>query len=432
MTAGAIKPAMNEAQTRHTGGMFYGWVVVASAAVGLFLGFVPIIGFTFSVFFKAIATEFHWNRSEISLGFSLSLLVLSIALPFSGKLVDKYGARRVIVPGAVLFGLGLMAFTLLTNHLWQFYLTYLFIGLVGSGTAPIPYYKVISCWFDRRRGLALGVAMGGAGLGSSLMPYLAHSIIASSGWRTAYLVIGIIVIVVTVPVVALFMKERPAMKGLRTDGETGQPMRTTQEREAQGMSAVEARHTGTFWLMCTSFFLMSITLGGCMIHMVPMLTDRGISGNAAAIAASVLGAATLLGRVGTGYLLDRFAPNLVAMTLFLLSAVGIALLWSGTAGNLAFVAAFLVGMGMGAEGDIMAYMVGRYFGVRNFGEIYGVCLTIYTIGAIIGPMVMAAGFDTTHSYKIVMGPFFVATIVAALLMKQLGPFKVWQAAAKSA
>jgi len=120
------------------------------------------------------------------------------------------------------------------------------------------------------------------------------------------------------------------------------------------------------------------------------------------------------------------------MTLFLLSAVGIALLWSGTAGNLAFVAAFLVGMGMGAEGDIMAYMVGRYFGVRSFGEIYGVCLTIYTIGAIIGPMVMAAGFDTTHSYKIVMGPFFAATIVAALLMKQLGPFKVWQAAAKSA
>ncbi len=432
MTQGAIKFAMNHGQAKPSGGFFYGWVVVAAAAVGLFLGFVPIIGFTFSVFFKAIATEFHWNRSEISLGFSLSLLVLSIALPISGKLVDRFGARRVIVPGAVLFGLGLMAFTLLTNHLWQFYLTYLFIGLVGSGTAPIPYYKVISCWFNRRRGLALGIAMGGAGLGSSLMPYLAHSLIASSGWRTAYLVIGVIVVVVTVPVVALFLKERPAMKGQLADGESESNARAATAAEAEGMTAAEARHSGTFWLMCTSFFLMSVTLGGCLIHMVPLLTDRGISGNAAAAAASVLGAATLLGRVGTGYLLDRFAPHLVAMTLFLLSSVGITLLWSGTAGNLAFLAAFLVGMGMGAEGDIMAYMVGRYFGVRFFGEIYGVCLTIYTIGAIIGPMLMAAGFDTTHSYRTVLGPFVIATIIAALLMKQLGPLRVWETTAKSA
>ena len=422
---------MSDAGSHKSGGLFYGWVVVAAAAVGLFLGFVPILGFTFSVFFKAVATEFHWNRSEISLGFSLSLLALSLALPFSGKMVDKLGARRVIIPGAVLFGLGLMAFILLTNRLWQFYLTYVFIGFVGSGTASIPYNKVISCWFDRRRGLALGVAMGGAGLGSSLMPYLAHSLIVSSGWRMAYFVIGLIVIVITVPVVALFLKERPSSRELQADGEAPSE-EPTLPKDLQGVTAAEARHSSTFWLMCTSFFLMSVTLCGCMIHMVPMLTDRGISGNAAALAASVLGAATLLGRVGTGYLLDRFAAIWVAIILFSLAAAGIALLWSGINGAGAFLAAFLVGMGMGAEGDIMAYMVSRYFGMRSFGEIYGWCLTIYTLGAIIGPMVMAAGFDTTHSYNIVMGPFFVASIVAALLMKQLGPYQVWQAATKSA
>jgi MFS family permease len=406
--------------------MFYGWAVVSAAAVGLFLGFVPIIGFTFSVFFNAIASEFHWNRSEISLGFSFSLLALSIALPISGKLVDRIGARRVIVPGAVLFGLGLMAFTLLTNRLWQFYLTYLFIGIVGSGTAPTPYYKVISCWFERQRGLALGIAMGGAGLGSSLMPYLAHSLIQSSGWRTAYLVVGVMVIAITVPVVSAFLVENPTQKGLHADAVTG---RTSTDNYAEGVTAIEARHSSSFWLMCGSFFLMSVTLNGCLIHMVPMLTDLGISSNRAAIAASILGAATLVGRVGTGYLLDRLAPNWVAMVLFLLSAAGMALLWSGIAGSPAFVAAFLVGMGLGAEGDIMAYMVSRYFGVRSFGEIYGLCLTIYTVGAIIGPMVMAVGFDSTHSYHVILGPFFFAALVAALLIRQLGAYQKWQVAA---
>jgi MFS family permease len=274
--------------------------------------------------------------------------------------------------------------------------------------------------------------MGGAGLGSSLLPYFAHSLIVSSGWRTAYLVIGVVIIAVTVPVVALLLKERPEIKGQFPDGASAAQAQVAKSRDAQGYTAREARHSGTFWLMCTSFFLMSVALNGCMIHMVPLLTDRGISGNAAALAASVLGAATLLGRVGTGYLLDKLSANLVAMTLFCLSAVGIALLWSGTAGNPAFVAAFLVGMGIGAEGDIMAYMVSRYFGVRFFGEIYGFCLTIYTIGAIIGPMVMAAGFDTTHSYRIVLGPFIFATLAAAVLMKLLGPYSTWHAAVKQA
>ncbi len=419
-----MRSSMNNTGKREP--VFFGWAVVSAAAIGLFLGFVPIIGFTFSVFFKPIANEFHWSRSQISLGFSISLLALSIALPISGKLVDKVGARRVIVPGAVLFGLGLMAFTLLTNQLWQFYLTYLFIGVVGSGTAPTPYYKVISCWFDRRRGLALGIAMGGAGLGSSLLPYLAHSVIQSFGWREAYLVVGILVIVITVPVVAALLVERPALKGLNPEAAANAG---SAKITADGMTASEARHSGTFWLMCGSFFLMSITLNGCLIHMVPMLTDLGITSSRAALAASILGAATLAGRVGTGFLLDRLPANWVAMVLFSLAAAGMALLWTGLAGTPAFVAAFLVGMGLGAEGDIMAYMVSRYFGVRSFGEIYGLCLTIYTVGAIIGPMVMAIGFDNTRSYHVVLGPFFVAALIAAMLIRQLSPYHHWQVAA---
>src|SRR5262249_40683846 len=149
---------------------FHGWYIVAVAAAGLFMGYVPIIGFSFSVFFKSLSQEFHWSRAEISLGFSLSLLVLSASLPIVGRLVDKFGARKIILPSAFLFGLGLISFYFLTARLWYFYAIYVFLGIVGGGTAAVAYYKVLSHWFDRRRGLALGIAMAGAGVGFFLMP----------------------------------------------------------------------------------------------------------------------------------------------------------------------------------------------------------------------------------------------------------------------
>src|SRR5262249_48639084 len=150
-----------------------------------------------------------------------------------------------------------------------------------------------------------------------------------------------------------------------------------------------------FWLMCASLFLVSVSLNGCLIHFVPLLTDRGMSNQSAALAASLLGGATLLGRVGTGFLLDRFFAIKVAVCFFLVAALGILMLWAGVAGALSFVAAVLLGVGIGAEGDIMPYIVGRYFGLVAFGEIFSYVLAIYTLGAVFGPLLMGAGFDST-------------------------------------
>ncbi len=147
-----------------SGTVFHGWWVVLVAAIGLSMGYGPIITFTFGVFFKPLSQEFGWNRAQVSLAFSLSLLVMSIAFPFVGRLVDRFGARRVIVPSVLLFGFGLISFSLLSARLWHLYAIYLVLGVVGGGTAPVPYSNVISHWFDKRRGLALGLAMVGLGL----------------------------------------------------------------------------------------------------------------------------------------------------------------------------------------------------------------------------------------------------------------------------
>ena len=391
------------------------------------MGYVPVIGFSFSVFFKPISEEFHWSRAEISLGFSLSLLVLSAALPVVGRLVDRFGARKVIVPAALLFGLGLASFYFLSGRLWQYYAIYIFLGLAGSGTAAVPYYKVISNWFDKKRGRALGLTMGGAGLGFLVMPSLSYALIARLGWRVAYVLIGMLVIVVTVPVVGFLLKEKPQDAGLLPDGETGSHSNALSAKMAgDGLSGREAWRSITFWIMCSALFLVSVSLNGCLIHLVPLLTDRGVSPQSAAFAASLLGGATLLGRVATGFLLDRFFAATVAVSFFCLGALGIFMLWVGAAGPLSFLTAVLLGIGIGAEGDVMAYLVSRYFGLKAFGEIYAYVLAIYTLGAVAGPLLMGLSFDSSGSYQSALIPFLFLTLAGAFLMTRLGPYRTWE------
>jgi MFS family permease len=325
------------------------------------------------------------------------------------------------------FGLGLISFYFLSASLWHFYAIYLALGVVGGGTTPVSYSKVISHWFDKKRGLALGLTLAGVGLGTLIMPPLAQALITVVGWRGAYVILGLMVIGVTIPVVGLFLKETPQMMGLWPDGETVVHTRTAKpSSQEQGMSCREAWHTGTFWLMVSAFFLMAMSINGCILHLVPMLTDRGLSAQSAAFAASLFGGALLVGRVGAGYLLDRFFAPYVAACFFCGPTLGIFLLWSGVAGGLAFVAAVLVGLGLGAEVDLIAYLVSRYFGLRAFGEIYGYVFAVFALGGGIGPLLMGGGFDATGSYSLVLGGFAVVTLTATGLMTRLGPYRIWE------
>jgi MFS family permease len=414
--------------TREAGGSFlYGWWIVFVAAVGLFMGYGPVVTFTFGVFLRTLNQEFGWSRGDISQAFSISLFVMSLVFPLVGRLVDRFGARRVIIPSILLFGLGLMSLSLLSGNIWQFYAVYILLGLVGGGTAPVPYSNVLSHWFDKRRGLALGLAMVGLGLGAFVTPSLAQMLIVAYGWRHAYVIFGLMVVIFTVPMVGLFLKETPEMVGLRADGKTAAIKRPQPSTQKVGLSAREARQTQTFWVLVGAFFLMSASVHGCLIHLVALLTDRGISPQLAAAATSLFGAALLFGRVGAGYLLDHFFASSVALFFFCGAALGFLLLWGGVTGTAAFIAAFLVGLGMGAEGDIIAYLISRYFGLRAFGEIYGYAFGAFTLGGVFGPLLMGKGFDTTGSYGLGLGVSVVATLIAAGLMTRLGPYRTWEA-----
>ena len=407
--------------------VYRGWWVVLVSGIGLMLHYGPVISGTFGVFLKPLSEEFGWSRAEISLGFSLSTLVLSAALPIVGRLLDRFGARRVIVPSLLLFGLGVAPFRILLPELWHFYAIYALLGVVGSGTTPVTFSKVISQWFDRRRGIALALIATGSSLGAFILPPFAQALLDAVGWRQAYFLLGLLVIAVTVPAVGLFLRDTPQMAGPPPDGERESPgAASAPPVHEQGLSNREAWRSGTFWLIVVAFFLMSVSFHGCFIHLVPMLTDRGVPGRQAVLAISLLAVGSMTGRLCAGYLLDRFFGPPIAIALFGLATTGILLLWTGLGSGWAFLAATLLGVGMGAEGDIVPYLLSRYFGLRAFGEIYGYAFTAFVLGAVIGPLVMAASFDFTGSYRLVLGVFVASTLTATWLMTRLGSYPGWE------
>ena len=402
--------------------IFYGWVIVFTAAIGLMLGYAPVFVYSFSVFIKSLAQDFHSSRTSITLAFTLANLMQSVGAPLIGRLVDRFGAHKVVVPSTVIFGLVLISFKYSSTSLWHLYAFFILIGLIGVGTAPVPYGIVVSRWFDTRRGLALGLMMMGLSSGAILLPLIAQRLIVLFGWRTAYAIIGFAVLAISVPVVGTLLKDSPDKMGLQPDGEPDLNTGSQQQKNEQGMTWSAARRQPTFWLLASAFFLLGASVHACVIHLVPMLTDHGISLQRAAFASSLLGVALLIGRVFTGYFLDRFFGPYVAMLLFSGVAVGISLLWSGVGGSFPLLAAFLVGLGMGAEADIIAYLTSRYFGLRSFGVIYGFLFATFTLAGALGPVLMGVGFDRLGSYRAPLLFFLAATLVATALLTRLGPY----------
>lgn len=403
--------------------VFYGWRIVFVAALGLCLGGPPIAVFSFSIFFKSLVHEFHASRAAISFAFTLHNVIGAMCAPLVGRLIDRFGARRVILPATATFALILISGRALGISIWQFYLFYAALGFMGIGASPIPYGVVVSHWFNRRRGLALGFMMLGVGLGAILAPLLAQRLIAAFGWRMAYVIFGFIILLIPLPVLAALLENDPAQRGLSPDGVQPRQGASERQSEIQGLTWHEIWHSPTFWLLICAFSLTGASVHAGVLHMQPLLIDRGLSPERAAVAISVIGLSLLAGRLGSGYLLDRiFAPR-VAIFFFGASALGMVTLWLGSTGNVALAAAFLVGLGMGAESDIIAYLISRYFGLRAFGTAFGHCFGAFMLAGAIGTLLMGAGYDWTHSYKVPLAWFFAAMVVALGLLLCLGQYR---------
>jgi MFS family permease len=388
------------------------WLVVAASTVGLFFHFGSLLVNAFGVMLTTLAGELQWSRGEVSFGFTLATLTAMLTMPLTGWLADRVGSRIPTLACVAAFGLLYGSLTLLTPRLWHFYALMLALGMVGPGTSMVTHASLISRWFTGRRGLALGVAMCGTAFGGVVWPSATQGLLDTVGWRNTYLVSGGGVLLVALPLLFLWLRE-PADRAIGSArGESDTPV--------SGLTRGEALRSGMLWLMLIAFFVISMSIHACMIHLVPMLTDRGMTATSAALAGSLMGAAGMAGRLGTGYLLDLVPVQRVPAAAFGLVACGIFLLFGGATGAGAHVAALLVGFGYGAESAAIPYLVSRYFGLRAFAELYSYLFVTVPLGGALGPVLMGVGFDRFGSYQLALLLCGVATIAAALALLRLG------------
>jgi MFS family permease len=383
------------------------WRVVLAAYFGVMVSFGSLLVFTFSIFLKPVTEEFRWSREAASAGFGLAALTVALCSPVLGHLLDRYGPRRIILPCMTVFGLAFASLGLMTASLAHFYATFVVMGVVGNGTTQMGYSRAVSTWFDRRRGLALALVMAGTGTGAMVFPTLAQWLIDVYGWRKAYFCLGAVVLAAGIPLTALFVRERP-----RTVSATALEQR-------EGATVKAGLQSASFWVIVGTLFLGSISVNGAITHLSPLLTDRGVGAGSAAMAASVLGLASFCGRLGTGFLLDRFFGPRVGFGLAVLMACGIALLANAHSAGAGILAAALIGFGLGGEADVTPYLLTRYFGLRSFSTLYGFTWTAYAIAGAIGPVIMGRAFDMTGSYASLLGGLAAATLGSALLFLKL-------------
>ncbi len=404
--------------------IFYGWKIVGtsilgySAAPGQFA--VGILG----VFVIPLQAEFGWSRTEIFLSITFVTLAQAIFTPVLGRLVDNYGSKKVMMPSIFAFGLLLGGIPLLVGDLKDFYLFYAIIGVICGGAAAVPYLRLAGAWFKKRRGLAFGLVMSGGGLGFAYTPPLVQYMVDNHGWRSGYYALAAILVFLILPLIQIFIRDHPKDLGLLPDGDSVDiDEAVVVAEEEKKITLVELLRSPLFYQLFVTFLLLTFCLYGLFSNLVPMLLDRGMDTTKAALAASTVGMTIIVSRIVIGFSLDKFFAPRVGAICFILSAIGTAMLAFGAVGPAVFLAAIFFGLSIGAELDLLAYLITRYFGLNSFGLVYGMLFAAFLGGVSLGPVVYGRLFDFYGSYVQILSACSVFLVLIAVSMMFLPKYK---------
>lgn len=406
---------------------FYGWWIVIGSVLSLALGY-SVISMSFGTFIKAFEGSFGWTRGEISFGSTVIGITAIIFFPYVGSLVDKYGVKRVMVPSTIAFAVTIAAMSQLTANIWHLYGMCVLIPILGAGTAPLTYSRIIVSWFNKKRGLALGIGLAGVGLGTTLVPIIASTVMSSYSWREAYLVIGALIFLIAFPIAKFLFKDKPSDLGLHQDNtiadeDAEQKVIYSQTDETLvGFTATEALKQKTFWLMFGSFLITGLCTSTVLVHLVPMMMDRGLTLQEAVKTFAYLGMSIVVGRLIAGYLMDKFFAPYVVVIFMLGPVIGLAFFALGATGFEAAICTALIGIAIGAEFDVIAYFTSKYFGQRSFGVIYGYSYSGFKTGASIGPLIMGLAYDSLGQYTEVLWVMSGIMILCCVLILLMGKY----------
>jgi MFS family permease len=425
MIALAIVAAVLAALPRGTRG------VVFATMVGLATGVASINLFAIGIFQGPITAEFGWSQTEYAVVTLIGTIVTVVSSLYIGKLFDRQGVRRWAIIGIILFALALISLYWLTPSLLHFYAVFALIPIIGAGTSSIAYSRVVAAWFDRRRGQAFGAALAGIGIGGAVLSSVSQFLIDAVGWRGAYAGLGILTLLVTLPIVLWKLRDTPSEAGLGLDGRVpsdsqdissetsvarfGEPVRL-------GYTATESRRLPRFWWMFAAFLLLAFAIGGVLIPLVPILRARGIDPAQAAAVQGALGLALIVGRAFAGFLMDRYFAPYVAASILIFPIIGVVLLALDASSTTALVAAVCIGLAAGAELDVIAVLITRYFGNVAYAENYGWQYAAWTFGSGTAVIATNRAFDVLGTHTPVLWVYVVLFAISGFMIARLGRY----------
>jgi OFA family oxalate/formate antiporter-like MFS transporter len=397
--------------------VFYGWIVVAGAFVILFVAYGA--QYSFGVFFGALLEEFGWSRASLSGAFSLYAFGYCVFGFPAGRLTDVWGPRVVIAAGGLLLGAALAGMSLVTQ-LWQPYLLYGLVAALGMGTAYVPCNTTVVKWFVARRGLAVGLASSGASVGTFALPPLAQLLVTGVGWRAAYVVFGI-GIVVLLTLAAQVMRRDPESLGLHPDG-ASHPVATPSAAAAGAGALSRAMRTRAFWTIGAAFTATWIPVFIPLVHLVPFTRDLGHSPLTGAWVVSTLGIGAVAGRLVMGAVSDRIGRKPAVGVAMAFQAVGfLGFLLAGHGLVVLFGNALVFGYSYGAVSTLFPAIVGDFFGRGQAGTIVGFLFALAGAMAGWGPLIAGAIHDATGSYDLMWVLSALLNVVAIVLLAMAQP-----------
>ncbi|MFM0210715.1 MFS transporter [Paraburkholderia sediminicola] len=404
------------------GRVYAGWRSTFGATAALSVGASTSTIMCFGVFVPYLHRAFGWGIGAIALAATLLSISIMVISPIQGALVDRFGARRIIMISIPLFGLGYAAMSQLSGDINQFYLMWVLVPLLGFGVWPSSYIKVVTGWFDQRLGLAIGVANIGIGIGSVVLPAMIGAVANAYGWRMAYVAVGVLSVVIAWPCAYCFVFERN--RPARVQGDSpGEPAPAQRSGAMVGVSVREAWADASFWKILISFLLLGAGSTTLLVNQVAILVDNGMPVPSAVVMQSVIGVSTLCARLFVGWLLDRVAVKRVMPILSLSGAAAMLLYASGATGMTAALCAVLIGIMTGAEFNVLGYALRRYFGPRVLGTLFGTAFAVFQLGGAIATGLVGYARGHTGSYQTSLYFLAAVTALTAVLMCTLGRYR---------
>lgn len=449
-----------------------GWPIVLASLVGIMLCLSPLPYWALNVIGPELGKEFGWDRPTITAGYLYMTAGVLVSAPIAGLLVDKIGARKVLLPSIVFLALGTMSFALMTPDPRVFYLIFFITAVLGTGTLPITWTKAIVNNFDHYRGLALGIALTGTGIYGFVATPSIQFMIDQFGWRIAYLSVGALPLIFSLPIAYILFRDEKEEKSLQTADQSGTGrllalglgfaaalfvstqivtglsgfvgviilmtvflaaylilvyVRNEPGNPALiGLSVRDTMKNYRFWVILFAFLLLGAVVSGIIANSKFILLDKGYTAQTAThlfLGAGVIGLSTLVGRLLGGWLVDFIWAPLVAFIFMSLPAFGCLILAADMGVGMNVLALVLVGVAAGVEFDLMAYFVSRYFGMRSYALIYGLIYAAFGLGSGTSPIIFNILRGGDDDYANVLKLVATGFVIGAVMLLFLGRYR---------